>query len=265
MTVIFITLIVATTLVSFVAHEAAHALALRKHGIPIAEAGIGFGKPRVTFRTRQLPFPVTFTPFPVGAYVRLTPEGMNQAEKLSYRDYAWLAGAGVVMNLGIGGMLLAVVFALQGSWLLVLAASIAVGLLWVGRVWFTAYAIPLLGFLIELGILVAIVTLGWRLVTDEATSADGGLRAIGDLLSYWVGSGAGCLTAIATINIALAVGNLVPLYPADGGRIFSEIVRRQATKKRAEIFQVASFLYSKVIGVAAFALVVCLVVVDIVG
>ncbi|MEW9530603.1 M50 family metallopeptidase [Microbispora sp. NPDC049125] len=221
---------VAVLLLAVAIHEAAHAVALRRHKIPIVEAGLGLPfPPRLIIDSKRLPFTVSVSPWLLGAYVRHSDADVAKAEALPYRERAWWMGAGVVANLvsafAVGAL---AAFFVTGRPLLGGAYVALVVLFTVLRKAFVAYLMPLVG-LVVLGFLV--------LAFLEATSAVTGPVGTVTAISEQLNSPYDLMRAFFFISLGLAFFNMIPLYPVDGGRIAGAIVSRFFGERVQRAFQ----------------------------
>jgi Zn-dependent protease len=232
-TVLWTTMAVVLFLCTLIAHEAAHALALRKLGIPIVEVGVGLPiPPSFTFRPTWLPFRVSLSPWLIGAYVMPDPKREADIEALPYRDQAWYCGAGVVANISLGAFLWATADVLSGHWRQAIVL-ITIGILaWVLRRSFCAYLIPLLS-------LAGLVFLGWVLL-HSSPSEPQGVVGIGRLLLS--SSLQESLVTAGACSLAVGVLNIVPLFPLDGGRIVGALVGRWGSQRWLTGFQLTGTL-----------------------
>jgi Zn-dependent protease len=194
---------------SVAAHEAAHALALRRLGFRIIEVGVGIPiGPRLKIDSGRLPFRVVLSPILLGAYVMPDPDDAEAIAALPYRDRAWYSGAGVLVNLVIGTAALALVAALDGHWLSS-AVTAAVGVvLWVARRPFCSYGIPVLG-------LPVLALTAWSL-TSTLGQPEGPVGLVTGLQSNSLTT-AILLAGLASIGLGLL--NMLPMLPFDGGHV----------------------------------------------
>lgn len=229
--------------VMVVLHELGHAFALRRSGIPICEAGLGLAyAPRLVLKpTKRRPFALSLSPWLVAAYVVPDPAYRQQMEAMSYRDKTWHHGAGIVVNLVIATGLATLVFVLEGHWWRALIAAAATTALWLARRVFTAYAVPALAVptAAYLGVMVV-----------DSIGEPAGYVELASILT--VGSGIAMLQVSAVLSFALAVLNMAPIFPVDGGRICREIVQRWAGPRGVRIFETAGF--AVVVGLVAYSL-----------
>lgn len=211
-------------------HEAAHALVLRRLGVRIASAGLGMPLPpmlRITGRGERPT--LTLSPWLVGAYVSPDARDAELIEAFDYRDTVWYAGAGIVSNLLMGEFLIGVVFATGGS---LLGSLIAAGLLvltWFGRRLLVSYVFPVLGVPL-LGFLAYSLAVGFA--HHDALGPAGVVELVGSAVSFRTAVLLGAL-----INISLAIFNLTPIYPLDGGRIADAVLRRLWGARPAQLFR----------------------------
>lgn len=233
--------------VNLVIHEAAHGLALRRLGGRVEEAGVGVPlSPRLTLApTRRRPFRLVLTPWLFMAYVKPDEDSEKDVVRMSYWNRAWFYGAGVLANLLTGTLLLALITALAGRWeRAALFAGIAAAL-WFGRKMVT-WAMPLLALPAT-----AIVVAG--LVQGFNRHEGGGPIATYGFLATYAGD---LLVLAAAIPLALAIFNLLPVFPFDGGRVMDAALSTVSSRAAAH-FRIAS-------GAAALLLVAYLVISDVV-
>jgi membrane-associated protease RseP (regulator of RpoE activity) len=202
---------------NLVAHEAAHAIAMRRIGVSITSAGLGFGKPRWRVYQRQLPdgrqLQLYLSPWLVGAWIRYEENDYKTIEQSPYRDFAWGMGAGIVVNLVAGGALWMAAYLLDGEWTAAAITAAVTLAVWLLRRPFAAYALPVLA-----PASVVVFVQGMLQTLGEQT----GPAATVQLLSS--GSLAHALDISGTIALGLAALNMLPFTPLDGARIVHRIV-----------------------------------------
>lgn len=211
-------------------HEAAHAVAMRGHGVKVEEAGIGlpFGPRLVLKPTRRRPFALSLSPLVVMAYVRADEEGLERIGSLRYRDRAWINGAGIVANLVTGAALAALLFASAHHWWrAAVAAAIAVAVM-VWRRGFTAFVVPTLA-------LPTVVVTGLLIVDSVGRPAG----VVGTAVVLHVDSGLAALAATAAVSLGLALVNTMPFFPFDGARITGDVLRLWGGPRWERRFQLA--------------------------
>lgn len=225
---IWVPLAVVFFLASLVVHEAGHALALRKLGIPISSAGLGLMIPPM-LRWRRSTFDVTLSPWLLGAYVLPDRRYEAKLEALSYRDSAWYSGAGIIANLilaGVFGTTAATVDGHLQSATTVGAATVAI---WVFRRFIAA------ALLVPIGIAAAVLTVQGILLaarTGASVGIVGTAQFIGGASSLHA-----ALITVAVLNAAIALFNSIPLFPLDGGRIADALVRKVWGVRPAAVIQ----------------------------
>lgn len=218
-------------LVAVSVHESAHALALRKLGIPIDKAGLGLPFPPVlTIRTRRLPFAFTLTPWLLGAYVSVDRDQQKRIDALPYRDWAWFNNAGIVANLITAGVVLAGVSALSGRFAVASVAAAVAVVLWFARKAVAAYVLPALA----VPILALVV---WSLIGSWKAGDPGvglvsmahGMPAHGDLLDM--------VAMVGIINLSVAALNTAPLFGLDNGKVVGRVLERFAGEVAVTIYE----------------------------
>lgn len=218
-------------LAQIVVHEGAHAIALRELGIRIREAGLGLPlRPRLVLPpTERRPFALSLSPWIIAAYVEPAHEDEEKVRALPYRDAAWYAGAGVVANLILSGLLLAVQTLIHGSWDWAGVTLALVALLYVGRRVFCRWLLLPLG-------LASVAFIVWTISRGEL----GGPVAVAQatVSANWdAAMGVGIL-----IGLSLAVINMLPLFPFDGGRVADAAIHARLGHQVAATFRAGTTL-----------------------
>ncbi len=208
-----------------VAHEAAHAVAMRRLGVRVAE--VAFGLPlwpqwKLAPTTRRS-FTLSLSPWPLSAHVRAHEDDVDRMGRLPYRDDAWISGAGIAINLVVGGGALAINALVNGRWQL---GSVLAGLsvlLWVFRRMFVAYLVPALAFPLA-------GWFAWMIVTMYSEGRTQFNATVVDLLPS---SPLEALALAGGISLTLGLINMMPFVPLDGGRVVL-VAARQLFGARAE-------------------------------
>ena len=223
-------------LFAVLAHEIGHLIAMRKCGVWVNELGIGFPvRPRIgwTFTSQKYAgktFRISLYPLLLlGAFVR--PEDKKDIPQLSYHDQAFIYGAGIIANL----VCIALGFALLGllvpehpvraiNFPLIGKLAITHSLIWGGLfcagfiLWFarpiTQYLFPI----VAVATLVWVVTIVLSMPFGVFVERSGGVVAIAQLGKNFSGSAVALTFYGIIISYLLALTNLLPIYPLDGGR-----------------------------------------------
>lgn len=243
-----IVLLVIALAAAVVVHEGAHALALRRLGFPIDEAGIGLPiPPQGRFHVPRIPFTVTVSPWLLGAYVKAHPDDQEEIDALPYRDKAWFMNAGIIANLLAGGAIAAVTAALHGRALVAVLLAAAVAGTWIGRRLLAAYVVPAL----------ALPLLIWLVGQVAGTSISAGNTGFGYAsLANTAPQHTGPVEALAfigAVNLALAALNALPLFGLDNGKVVGEVLRRWAGARSVRIYEAAGLSLVLLSLVAAIA------------
>lgn len=215
-------------LLSLTFHELGHYEAMRRCGVEVEEVsllGVPFSflpsryyKPRETIWSVHL--------FVIGAYVK--PEDEGAIEALRLRDRLYIYANGPIANLVYALILVAcaaTITALQTGNLLKAGIALAAfggtaWLMWLGRR-FIAIALPLLAIPI-------LALIGYAIFgTDPMQAVEDGSGGPVAVIAGLTGaqSIAHALLLAALLSLNLAIVNLAPLPPLDGGRIFGTIVK----------------------------------------
>lgn len=214
----FTALAITLVVLAIVVHEAGHAWAMKRYGVQIESAGIGFG-PGITLRPKRLGFPVKISPLVIGAYVKPSQAGATHMESLCAREQAVIYAAGPLMNIATAGIIL--VLLIGGLFLTdpsdaVMARLIALGVLallalacyrWLEAV--SLFVVPLVGAL-------NLFALVWLLLAKNGEGVDGPIGIVELAISSSLKE---AIVMGFIINVGLAITNMLPIPPLDGGRI----------------------------------------------
>lgn len=228
-------------------HELGHAIAMRFQGIEIEEVGIGMPisrVPRIRFRVRKNWPYFAIHPLLIAAYIKPTQEGISRIFLLPYKDHALIAGAGVLVNCALAIAFLALGHLVNtGSperlpldFLLKTFVMIAIpcGLLWVWRHELCAYAIPLAGIAVLLALIVAFALHMGNIWAPDQKNHELQKEAMLKMLEYKPEGFV--LLVLGYSSLLIAIMNIAPLMPTDGGRIMALIVERTCGVRAMVIF-----------------------------
>lgn len=250
MTALWITLAVVLSLGTIIAHEAGHFFAMRRASIRIVSAGIGFPFPPTftVYRKKNPDGTVTkfqLSPWVLGAFVRPDERDEKRIDELPYRQFTWIMGSGVVINLVLGALLIGIGAAMIGNWYGFGAYLLSAGLLWLGRRLLAAYLVPVFGFP-ALGLVI------WGTVLAVLNHDQVGL--VGQARLFGVVDSASLAFVLAGLfSASLGILNMIPLFPFDGGRIFSRVLSGAGLSRRSvTAFEVVTSMLA--IGTIAFTL-----------
>jgi membrane-associated protease RseP (regulator of RpoE activity) len=215
-------------------HEIGHAIAMIKTGVGVKELGIGLPLgPHLsyTFVSKKDPdetFKISLYPLLIGAFVR--PQHEERIKELCYRDKAFIFGAGIIANIFftlVCVIILRVFFPIThaGSltasiptWVMITAI---VPLFWYARA-ITAYLFPLLSIVIMYVLVAALLKLSGTALIENS----GGIIFIGQIAESFSGDIRQAISFGGLISLVLALTNVLPIYPLDGGLTASALVER---------------------------------------
>lgn len=206
---------------TIVAHEAGHYASMRRAGVRIHSAGIGFPFPPTftVYRKKNPDGSVTkfqLSPWVLGAFVRAEERDEKRIDELPYRQFAWIMGSGVVINLVLGAVLVGIGALIGGNWSGFLFYVAGAVLVWIGRKLFAAYIVPVLGF-------PALGLFAYGCISAVADRTQIGV--VGTAHMFSMASDARLTFVLAgLLSASLGILNMVPLFPFDGGRIFGRVL-----------------------------------------
>lgn len=243
-------------LLNLILHEAAHAIAMRKYGVEIKKAGIGFPiKPYLTIRG-FFSFPLTISPFLLGAYVEPTLDGEEKIKSLPYRDRAVIFGVGVIANLLVALVMIGIFFINEGN----IANPLLYGFLAAGVV--TGFALVklarlLCGFVIPVIGLAALVLTVYSVAISNPLSQEETQALVGPIGIVGMILGSTTFEDILEISFVISIGialvNMLPIFPFDGGRIAEAIMQKFFGERVASVFKNFSYGLIILLIIVAFA------------
>lgn len=261
-----VALLVVGILLALILHEAGHALVMWRNGIEIEEFGIGIPVPyipriRLKFGTATA---IAIHPVLLGAYVKPSKEGAEDLEHLPARERAFISGAGILANIFLAAAIVPANLLLFGnlvdtrtfiSFLLFSGFSVFIcALLWFFRYPFCRYVIPVIGSCVF--VILSFLLVRKFLFPEEIVPGQGGPQVVGpagmaglvmQLTKERV------LFFVADISLSLALFNMIPLMPMDGGRIMMDAIEQ----KFGEKFALAYYKATTKVFILLIAIVLC--------
>lgn len=217
----------AITLCGFVAiviaHELGHYFAMRRHGIPVAEIGLGIPLPKVPhirlcIRRGKVPLYFCLHLLVIGAYVKPTLRGVVYLKRLGYVDYAEVYGAGILANYAGTAVLVAVLALLKGSWSFAIPFVVTGCIFWLRR--------PLSAYLLPLTSLFALAFTAFGLYLVP-------LRQVGPseiIVMAHAPSWEDAVIRVAIFSLSLGMLNSLPFPLLDVGNIIAKLAERYTPK-----------------------------------
>jgi len=225
-----IIVVIIALIIAVAVHELGHALAMRSRGVDIEECGLGWpiGSLPCLFQC-QLPGKYSRTTFKVhlfllGAYVKPTTYGLILKERLPLKDKAIIMGAGVLANIMLSLFLNMVLTMKSGSIAGVGVYIFLLALVWLGRVWFSRFLVPLAGLFVMYLLISGILQAPTESVAGPVGIVDIVGKSIGEL-SLWT-----FINTVSFISFCLGSMNVLPLPPLDGGVIVNDLIGKYSEK-----------------------------------
>lgn len=217
-----------------VAHELGHAFAMRKNNLSLESISFGIKLPKIpslaVWKSKKY-FPgakIEINHIPLFAYVMPKLQALEKMEKLPYNQAAMVYGAGILNNIFFF-LIMTMASALtedinQGAldWGFQLIIFCLIALLWIFRRFFCKYLIPFFGMIM----LVLIV----YLIYKDPSGSVGGPITIGKIIAEKSINLSSLFQITAIISLSVAIFNMLPISPLDGGKIISARLRTISSK-----------------------------------
>lgn len=262
----FALLFLALFIVIFI-HELGHVVAFRRIGMEVDTMSIGLAwGPRITIKSKLLRryaganFTLILSPLVIAGYVK--PSRPEQEDELRADEKALVYGGGVIANLLLSIFIYAAITLMvawnssgkivvaetvpllggQSIWLILALFGLSALILCSAARFICRFIFPVIGF----AVLALLVFVLWRISANPSVLAQGGFIVLADQTEQ--ASALGYFWAyVGYFSVILGLGNLLPLYPLDGGHIAMIHVKRFVPKleplyKRLGIVVVALLL-----------------------
>jgi membrane-associated protease RseP (regulator of RpoE activity) len=178
-------------------HELGHAVACLLIGVKVNKFQVFFGRSLYSFKNKYLT-EVGIGWFPLGGYILPDEKGLKEKSAIKR---IFMCSAGVLANL----------------------ISVAVVYLFMGKGLYVSVVVPFVSALyVFFGFPYIVYTLIFSKVAVKASDLGGPVMVV-QMLKGWGG--------FAFISWNIAVMNIMPLLPLDGGHIFAEIVKKIIPEK----------------------------------
>lgn len=217
-------------LLSMSAHELGHAFAMKRNGIGIKHISLlGFGTILYRFRWKKYfgKVPLSIKAIPLGASVE--PQNSKALEGLPYRIGTQVFGAGVLAQLLFCSVFYIIGSAMQGT-LLVGNNPYIIGTLLVLGLFpkYTCHLVMPMGMLF-LSLLLYLILRSPSVA--KVLNESGSVVMVAQEIHKHTTSLGELLVYASFVSISIAVTNMLPLYPLDGGRIFASLFRSSRWSK----------------------------------
>jgi len=238
-----------------VVHELGHAMAMRQNNIPIESIGFGIKLPKIpslaVWKSKKY-FPgarIEINHIPLFAYVMPKWQSLEKLEELPYNQAAMVFGAGVLNNIFFS-LIMTMASALtddisQGAldWGFQLIIFCLIALLWIFRRFFCKYLVPFFG-------MIMLVLIAYLIYKDPSGSV-GGPITIGKIIAEKSINLSSLFQITAIISLSVAIFNMLPISPLDGGRIISARLNAISTKL-SDYYDIAGYVLTA--GLVALAI-----------
>lgn len=204
--------------IAVIIHEFAHALVMRAYGVEIKKFGIGVPLIPITLFTFRIgKMPIFVHPLLIGAYVEPTERGEEYMQRLSMGKRMDIYAAGVLANIFLVACIVGVIFwdneiravAIRFPVAIIVVCGV---LLLLRRVF--SFLMPFLGLA---GL--------WWLMQIITSTPDALMGPVG-MVSQPSASGSSIWERIGTLSFSLALFNMIPIPPMDGGRAAMVLLER---------------------------------------
>lgn len=225
------TIAILLVVLSLSAHELGHALAMRKYGIKIKSISLfGFGKKIFTFRWRKLfgETPIHICIIPLGAYVETEGE-LRDNELLkglkNYPAYAHICTAGIQAQLIFASIIASVLvmfYDLSSAPTYFCLTLICVSFLIAFFRKIARILLPCLGFFLIFSLIYTIYNpITTTNQPSEIIEMNGSIVLVYEIVSKFSVDLFSALKISMLMIVGLALSQTVPLYPFDGGLMFT--------------------------------------------
>lgn len=233
-------------LVTVLFHELGHLIAMRMSGIWVSELGIGlpFGPGlALTWTSKTDPtktFRFSIYLALIGAFVRSEESEMRK----SYKTNAFVCGAGIIGNLVYIALSIALIGALLPDDRTIVTAfgtitplrMIVCGL--VGALGLVVLAKPITRYLfppLSLIVFGLVIMAFSKLTGQQFVENSGGMVVLGQMAGHYTKNLIDVLFFGMLVSYLLAITNLIPLYPLDGGQTIKYLVDKY-TPRASKVF-----------------------------
>jgi len=233
-------------LVTVLFHELGHLIAMRMSGIWVSELGIGlpFGPSLgMTWKSKvdqKKTFRISIYPLLLGAFVRSEESEMRK----SYKTNAFVCGAGIIGNLVYIALSIALIGALLPDDKVITTAfgtitplrMIVCGL--AGALGLVVLAKPITRYLfppLSLVIFGLVIMAFYKITGQQFVENSGGMIVLGQMAGQYTKNLIDVLFFGMLVSYLLALTNLIPLYPLDGGQTIKYLVDKY-TPRASKVF-----------------------------
>jgi len=238
---VYLCLTIILVVIGIFLHEYGHLYAMHQHGIKVSELCIGVPIPKLTVQFRSkfcFGTLVRFSPVLLVGYVY--PESKEEYDQLDFRPNLEISAAGIITSLAYGALTFAVACLIRNNLLQFAGFLLTAIVMMALRKILSIYLLPIIS-LTAFGLVPSFLTYVFRTIPDAG-------RETADILAKLnVASFDKAFVWAAIFSIALALLNLIPLMPLDGGKLISACIKKWLSPMLASYYTLLTALVTLIL------------------